>query len=302
LEKKIAKKVHGLFPALLTPFDSKGRVDRDALAGLVRFQISKGADGLYPCGSTGLGPLLGFEERKEIAETVIQEARRKVPVVVQVGCADTPTTAKLAQHAEDAGAYAVASLTPFYYKAGESSMAKHFETIASKIQVPLFAYNIPQFTGNNLKPEAVTKLARNGTISGVKDSSRDVLQLLELLNLVPDDFVVMNGTEEYALFAIMMGGDGVVSGGANAWPELFHTLVSSAGVNDHAGATAAQRKILAFKDAVSEAPIPFYYEILRERGMDCGDPRAPFLPVGKKMRAGPLEKLRALGLPLSAKD
>jgi 4-hydroxy-tetrahydrodipicolinate synthase len=302
LARRVAKKVHGLFPALLTPFDSKGRVDRSAIASLVRFQISKGVDGLYPCGSTGLGPLLSFEERKEVAETVVQEAKGRIPVVVQVGCADTQTTVRLARHAEDLGAYAVASLTPFYYKPGESAVMKHFEAVASSIRIPLFAYNIPQFTGNNLKPEAVAALSKKGTIAGVKDSSRDALQLLDLLNLVPDDFVVMNGTEEYALFAMMMGGDGLVSGGANAWPELFRALVTSIGFNDHEAATAAQRKILAFKDAVNEAPIPFYYEILTARGIDCGIPRAPFLPVNKKASNRQLERLRNLGLPLFPKD
>jgi 4-hydroxy-tetrahydrodipicolinate synthase len=293
-----AKKIHGLFTALLTPFDRRGRVDLEALASLVRFQMSHRVDGIYPCGSTGLGPLLDVEERKGIAETVIREAGGKVPVVVQVGCADTHTTVELARHAEDVGAYAVASLTPFYYKPGDAAVAKHFESVAKSVSIPLLAYNIPRFTGNNLQPRAVASLAENGTIAGVKDSSRDFLQLLDLLNLVPETFVVMNGTEEYALFAMMMGGDGVVSGGANAYPEVFHTLVSSHESGDLMAAASAQKRILAFRDAVKEAPIPSYYEILRARGVDCGSPRAPFLPLLRSDGRRLLGRLHILGVPV----
>jgi 4-hydroxy-tetrahydrodipicolinate synthase len=297
-----AKKVHGLFTALLTPFDHKGKVNLEALAVLARFQISRGVDGIYPCGSTGLGPMLSLEERKSITKTVTAEAGNRVPVVIQVGCADTGSTVELARHAEDAGAYAVASLTPFYYKPGDAAIAKHYETIARSVSIPLLAYNIPQFTGNNLGPSAIAHLARRGTIAGVKDSSRDVLQFMDLLSAVPEDFVVMNGTEEYALFAMLMGGDGVVSGGANAYPEVFHSMVAAYDSGDLVAAASAQKRILAFRDAVKDAPIPSYYEILKARGVACGDPRPPFLPLTRDRRGRLLSRLKALGVPLSPKE
>ncbi len=123
---KRTKRVHGLFTALITPFDAKGRVSPDALADLVKFQLSKGSEGIYPCGSTGLGPMLSLEERKVVAETVVKGAGGKVPVVVQVGCADTASSVELARHAERVGAEAVASLTPYYYKPGEKAVVRHF--------------------------------------------------------------------------------------------------------------------------------------------------------------------------------
>jgi dihydrodipicolinate synthase/N-acetylneuraminate lyase len=246
--------------------------------------------------------MLRIDERKIVAEVVVTEVGRKVPAVVQVGCADTPSTVELARHAERIGAYAVASLTPFYYKPGERAVVKHFESVAKSISIPLLAYNIPQFTGNNLLPQAVASLSRNGTIAGVKDSSRDVLQLLELLDLVPEGFVVMNGTEEYALFAMMMGGDGVVSGAANAYPEVFHSLVSAHDSGDLAAAASAQKRILAFREAVKGAPIPSYYEIIRSRGLECGDPRPPFLPLARDDRVRLLARVKELGVLSSPKE
>ena len=292
----MSAKVGGLFTALITPFDGRGRVDIEALARLVKFQLSKGTEGIFPCGSTGLGPMLRAEERKAVARTVIESVGRKVPVVVQVGCADTASTVELAKHAEEAGAAAVASLTPYYYKPGERSIAKHFESVSSSVGIPVFAYNIPQFTGNNLAPSTVASLARAGAISGIKDSSRDFLQLLDLVEAVPDDFVVMNGTEEYGLFAIMSGADGLVSGGASALPELFKKLVESEREGSHAAALEAQATVQKVKELVKPATIPAYYDILRERGVDCGAPRPPFLPLEKKASARMAKVLTELGL------
>ena len=296
LTKGAAEKVRGMFTALITPFDEKGRVDPEALARLVSFQISKGAEGIFPCGSTGLGPMLSPDERKTVAETVIREVRGRVPVVVQVGAADTATTVELAKHAEDSGAYAVASLTPFYYKFGERAMAKHFEVVSAAVDVPVLAYNIPQFTGNPLHPAAVAELAKSGAVAGIKDSARDFLQLLDLLGAVPDGFTVMNGTEEYGLFAIMSGADGLVSGGASALPELFASMVASQRKGDHRSALAAQQKVQFVKDVVKSAPIPSYYEILRERGIYCGVPRPPFLAMDGKAAADMVASLRTLGV------
>ncbi len=291
-----ATMVHGLFTAIITPFDSQGRVDSDAMTDLVRFQISKGTEGIYACGTTGLAPMLTVEERKTVAEAVIGASKRRVPVVVQVGCADTPSSVVLAKHAEKVGADAVASLTPYYYRPGERAIVRHFEAISESIDLPLFAYNIPQFTGNNLLPQTVSSMADEGTISGIKDSSRDFLQLVDLIGSVSEDFVVMNGTEEYGLFAIMSGADGLVSGGASALPELFKSMVAAERDGDHRAAVAAQKKVQKVREVVRAGPISAYYAILRERGVECGDPRAPFLPVEDAQSKRLISNLRALRL------
>lgn len=289
-------RVRGLFTALITPFDERGRVNTDALSKLVRFQISRGTEGIYPCGSTGLGPMLRMEERKAVAETVLSESRGRVPVVVQVGSPDTESTVALAKHAETEGADAVASLTPYYYKQGERAIVKHFESISRSVDILVFAYNIPQFTGNNLQPAMVASMAKAGTIAGIKDSSRDLLQLLDLMDAVPDDFVVMNGTEEYGLFAIMSGADGLVSGGASAVPEIFKTMVAAQRKGDYRAALAAQGTVQEVKELVKPGPISSYYEIIRERGIDCGVPRAPFLPLERADSDRIIKGLKALRL------
>ncbi len=291
-----SQKVHGLFTAIITPFDEGGKVDTEALADLIHFQLSKGTEGIYPCGSTGLGPALGLDERKAVAEAVLRSTRRRVPVVVQVGSADTASSVALAKHAEQEGADAVASLTPYYYKPGEKAVIKHFESISKAVSIPVFAYNIPQFTGNNLSAGTVAAMAKQGTIAGIKDSSRDLLQLIDLLETVPDEFVVMNGTEEYALYAIMGGADGLVSGGSSALPEVFKSLVVEQRRGDYDAAMRAQALIQKVKDLVKPNPISAYYAILRERGIECGAPRAPFLPMQKEDAERMIGGLKSLRL------
>jgi dihydrodipicolinate synthase/N-acetylneuraminate lyase len=215
-------------------------------------------------------------------------------VLVQVGCADTPSTVELAKHAEDSGADAVASLTPYYYKPGEKAMLKHYQAVSRSVGLPVFAYNIPRFTGNDLQPALVSEMARSGVISGIKDSSRDFLHLLDLLNVVPERFIVMNGTEEYALSALISGADGLVSGGASALPELFTSLVMAHRRGDAAAALSAQKTIQAVKELVKASPISAYYEILRERGVDCGRPRPPMLTMETADIAHTIKELKKL--------
>jgi 4-hydroxy-tetrahydrodipicolinate synthase len=296
LTRRKAPRIGGLFSALITPFDSRGRVDADRLAELVRFQIAKGVDGIYPCGSTGLGPMLTLAERKLVAETVVKTAHGRACVVVQVGCTDTRSTVELAKHAEKVGADAVASLTPYYYKPGDKAIFKHFEAVAAAVRIPVLAYNIPPFTGNNLMPAAVALMAKDGTIQGIKDSSQNFLQLEDLIAAVPEHFVVMNGTEEYGLFAIMAGADGLVSGGASALPELFKSMVLAEKKGDHRAAIAAQKTVLRVKELAKPSPIAAYYAILRERGIDCGIPRAPFLPLEGANADRTITGLKDLGL------
>ncbi len=164
------------------------------------------------------------------------------------------------------------------------------------MSIPVFAYNIPQLTGNSLQPNTIAAMAKEGTISGIKDSSRDLLQLVDVLRAVPEGFVVMNGTEEYALFAIMSGADGLVSGGASALPEVFKSLVAAERRGDYRAAAEAQSLVQKVKELVTPGPIPAYYAVLRERGLECGEPRAPFLPVQKADADRAISGLRALRL------
>ncbi|HKT22536.1 MAG TPA: dihydrodipicolinate synthase family protein, partial [Nitrososphaerales archaeon] len=152
-----------------------------------------------------------------------------------------------------------------------------------------------RFTGNNLEPGAVVELAKLG-IAGMKDSSQNLLQLLDVISAVPDDFIVMNGIEEYGLFAMKSGARGLVSGAASALPELFRSMVTATEKGEEEKALDGQRLVQRAKAIVKSGPVAAYYEILRARGIDCGVPRRPLLPTSKSEAERMLAGIRRLGL------
>lgn len=288
--------VEGIVTALITPFDDSGALKEEAIRSLIRFQLEKGVHGFLPCGTTGQGALMTLDERKRVAELVVEETKHKIPVIVQVGTPATQTTITLAKHAADIGAEAIACVTPYYYQPDEEGLIRHYETIAKAVSLPVLVYNIPRHTGVNIKPEALLKLAKMNAIVGVKDSTRDFLQLLETVEILPKDFVVLDGTEGYVLPALIMGAKGAVSALANALPELFTDLYREFKKGDLERAKTIQFKLKKVKRLTEQPNLAPIFEILKERGINCGNPRNPLRAMTKDERLQMLEGLRNLGV------
>ncbi len=292
-------KVEGIITALVTPFDDSGAIKEDALRKLIRFQLRKGIHGFFPCGTTGQGPLMTIDERKSVAEVVVHEAKHKVPVIVQVGAPDTNTAITLAKHAESIGAEAIGCVAPYYYQPDEDSLVRHYKKISEAVNLPVFVYNIPRHTGINIKPTTLLRLAKMNAIVGVKDSTRDFLQLVETIEILPKDFMVINGSEGYLLPALLMGAKGAVSALANALPEFFTELFSMFKKGDLEGAKTSQFRMNNVKRIAERGGLSSIYEILRERGIDCGGPRGPLRAMTNDERLQMLTSLKVLGAPFA---
>lgn len=237
-----------------------------------------------------------IDERKRVAEAVVDETKHKIPVIVQVGAPDTNTTITLAKHAESIGAEAIGCVAPYYYQPDEESLIRHYEKIAEAVNLPVFVYNIARHTGVNIKPTTLLRLAKMNAIVGVKDSSRDFLQLVETIEILPKNFMVINGTEGYLLPALLMGAKGSVSALANALPELFRELYSTFKKGDLEGAKTFQFRLNNVKRITERGGMSSIYEILKERGVDCGGPRGPLRPMTNDERLQMLDGLRNLGV------
>ncbi len=240
-----------------------------------------------------------IDERKRVAEVVVDEANHKVPVIVQVGTPDTHSAITLAKHAERIGADAVGCVPPYYYQPDEESLIKHYEKIAEAVNLPLFVYNIPRHTGVNVKPETLLKLAKMNAIVGVKDSTRDFLQLVETIEILPKDFIVINGSEGYLLPALLMGARGAVSALANAIPELFTDLHAAFKEGSFEKAITLQFRLNKVKRITDRSSLSSIYEIVKERGIDCGRPRTPLRPMTNDERLQMLTSLKELGAPFA---
>src|SRR5579884_2566365 len=199
----------GVITAMLTPFDSNGKIMPEAIPDFIDYQEKSGVNGLFVCGSTGLFPLMGTEERKVIAEETVKYASRKMFVIVQVG------------------AHGVASVPPYYYHHSDEAIKMHYRKIAKAISIPLYVYNIPRYVGSNVGVNLLKQLADGNIIAGMKDSSRDFLHLVEIIQNMPPDFSIVNGTEGYILPALLAGASGMVAALGNAFPDLLVKLYKS---------------------------------------------------------------------------
>lgn len=268
-------KLRGIIPALVTPFSTTGRVDEESLREIVQFQLRHKVHGLFPCGTTGMGPAMQPEERKRVAEIVVDEVRHRIPVIVQVGASDPSVNVELARHAEKIGAEAVASLTPFYYHPDEAAIIEHFERLSQATNLPLLVYNIPSNTGINVNAKLLQKLSGIPNVVGIKDSSRDFSQLVDYLQVVPDGFNVINGTDSYHFSAFCAGIHAAVSATSNAFPDLFVEMYEAYRSKDLEKGRSLQLKINAIRVATSQPQITPHLEALKMRGVRSGLVRPP---------------------------
>jgi len=293
----MAKEFKGVIPPVITSFGKDGKFDENAQREVISFLTPK-VNGFYPVGTYGSGPLMSVEERKRVAEVVIDEVGGRVPVIVHVGSPSTSQTVELAKAAEAAGADAVGAIPPYYYKYSDQDLLEHFRALIKSVRIPVFAYNNPGLSGNPLKPELITTLAAEG-LAGLKDSSFDLVTFYKYLDAVEDpQFMHIIGTEAIAAPAIQSGAKGTVSGLANVWPELMGELWESL-QKDHARETAViQKKVNQARNVMKYgSTLVVCYEVLRLRGINAGIPRLPYLPLdgetAKRVKLG-FEKLGLL--------
>ncbi len=275
--------VEGIFPPIITPFDDQGRIDRDRFETLLGFW-DLFVDGFFVCGSYGSGPLMSPDERESVFEIAAGMISSK-PLIVHVGAISTNESVRLARHAEENGASAVAAVPPYYFSYDERSIHAHFKAIIQAVSIPVYAYDNPKTTGNPISPQLLSDLADHG-LKGLKDSSFDIGKLYMAMRTVQNpgfDFVI--GSESLMLPAFAMGVRGCIAGLANVFPEVmqrFHAAVLSGSSEDARG---WQERVLILWDILHIGPsIPTAYELLRLRGKDPGYPRRPMLGLDEHSR------------------
>jgi len=272
----MSEKLYGVVPPLLTIFAENGEVDYRGTAKLAKF-LSNHVHALFVCGTYGNGPLMSVEERIRVLEAVESEVRDRVPLVVHVGTTSTPDAIKLARHAEEVGAIAVAAVPPYYFHHPDERVVRHFSKIVENVSIPVYVYNNPKTVGYPVTPALLKKLEAAG-VKGVKDSSFDILMLEEYKLVTSDDFDVVLGTEALFLPAYILGVRAFVPGLANAFPELIRELFDSCISGDLKNAKHLHDKVyklrkIAYKAGASNVGV---LALLKMRGFSKGYPRQPF--------------------------
>lgn len=241
-------KVSGVFVALLTPFDDDGGVDVRALTDLVDGLVVAGVNGLVALGTTGEFADLTDDERRLITEVTVTAARGRVPVVVGVGALGTAEACSYAEQAQHAGADAVLSLPPLFWKLDDAALFAHFAAVAAATSLPVLLYEIPIFAGTSLSPALVQRVAVElPSVIGIKltvSDFRSVAEVLAAVKPVRADFSVTVGFEDLALSAMLAGGDGVISGMANCCAPALLQLVAAVNRGDLSFAVAAHQRVM----------------------------------------------------------
>ncbi len=234
----------GCGTALVTPFRKDLSLDEETLRRLVRRQIVVGINFLVPCGTTGESPTLSHEEHLRVVAITLEEAKGKVPVLAGAGGYDTRTVIEVAREAERMGADGILSVTPYYNRPTQEGLYHHFKAIASSISLPIILYNVPPRTNVNIDPATVRRLSEIENIIGVKEASGNISQITQVIQQVPEEFLVLSGDDALTLPLAAMGGRGIISVASNEIPAEMTRLAQLCLAGNFAEARALQRKWL----------------------------------------------------------
>lgn len=292
------KKIRGVIPALLTFFTRNGaKIDLQATGELADWLIESGVSGLFVAGSTGEGPLMSVEERKTLAEFMVERVGGKVAVIVHSGSTNARDTLDLTKHASLIEADAVGIVPPYYYNLDGRALRQYYAKIARAVpQFPLLLYNIPVFVKNDLAPKLVQSLVkRHPNIVGIKDSTGSRERLVEYLRIRGNDFTVICGSDYLLLDALMLGAKGSVSSTANVAPHLFVSLYNHFRRGNARAARRSQDRIIQLGNVLwTPNLIPTMKEMLSLLGLPTGASRSPHRTLTTGERRALQRGLRAL--------
>jgi 4-hydroxy-tetrahydrodipicolinate synthase len=274
----------GSIPALVTPFRD-GRVDEDAFAALVEWQIAEGSHGLVPCGTTGESATLTREEHHRVVALCVEVARKRVPVIAGCGSNDTAVAIEHLANAARVGADAALVVTPYYNRPSQEGLYQHYKALSDVAQLPIILYNVPARTSVDLAVETMGRLARLPNIAGVKDASGNVARVSAQRLACGPDFQQISGNDDMALGFMAHGGIGCISVSANVAPKLCADFQNACLAEDWKAARALQDTLYPLHAALftDASPAPTKYA-LEKLGRMSGELRLPLAPASDAAR------------------
>ena len=280
---------HGALTAIITPFRD-GAVDEPALRELIEWQIQSGIDGLVPCGSTGESATLSHAEHERVIKITIEQTRKRVPVVAGTGSNSTAEAIRLTASAREMGADGALLISPYYNKPTQEGIFRHYKTIATSVDLPLIAYNIPGRTGSNIAPETFARMAEVKNIVGVKEASGSTEQTSDILRLTNHKFTVLSGDDALTVPLMSIGARGVIATIGNVMPREMHDLAAAGLAGDFERARALHYKMLPLMRALFIETNPICVkQAMAFMGKCCNELRLPLVsmtpPAAEKLKA-----------------
>ncbi|PKR80093.1 4-hydroxy-tetrahydrodipicolinate synthase [Brumimicrobium salinarum] len=289
--------IKGTGVALVTPFKKDGSVDVDNLRKLVKYHIINNVDFLVVQGTTGETATLNNQEKEQVLNTVVEEVNGEIPIVL--GLADNNTAALVESISgfNHKGIDAFLSASPHYNKPSQRGIVAHFKAIAEVAQKPIILYNVPGRTGSNMSVTTILELAQINNIIGVKEASGDINQVMELLKSVPENFVVLSGEDALTMPIVAMGGHGVISVVANAFPAEFSTMIRSVNNGDLSLARKHHFDLLAITESLFKEGNPSGIKYcLQLLGLGEETVRLPLTTISDELKAKMQQEFNGIDL------
>jgi len=277
-------RLEGVFVAMITPFIGN-IVNRDSIARIVEYYKLKGLNGALVCGSTGEAHLMRIEDIKETIKTTVELSSEGFKIIAGVLRSDTDTAIEIAKYAEDVGVNAVLALTPYYYTFSEEEIVSHYSKLRDKLGIPLFLYNAPKFTGNNVPPRLIVKMLAEDIIDGIKDTVWDFSHFAQIVaenGSLGKEKSLFIGTTQIFFPSLIVGASGGILASANYLPELCVEVYNSFRKGDLKKARERNKLLLKASAAVEgKLGIRGIKAAMDIRGLPAGSPREPFKPLNE---------------------
>lgn len=285
----------GAGTAIVTPMNADGSINYDEFGRLLDFQVENGADSVIICGTTGESATMTDDEHREVLRYGIERINHRIPVIAGTGSNDTAYAIELSKDAEKLGADALLLVTPYYNKASQRGLVKHFSAIADAVNIPVVLYNVPSRTGVSISIDAYKELAKHPNIVATKEASGNMDLMMQIATYT--DLDIYSGNDDEALCALALGAKGVISVTANCMPKEKHDEVMLFLDGKHAQALEIQKKLLAFEKALfmDVNPIPVK-EALNIMGFNAGECRLPLCSMSDEQINTLKSTMQPLGL------
>lgn len=277
--------------AIITPFTADGKVNEKVLAEIIEYQIAHSTDAIVICGTTGESATLDHNEHTQAIKVAVDVTAGRIPVIAGTGSNDTAYALKLSNDAEKLGVDGLLMVTPYYNKASQEGLIKHFNYVADRVSTPIILYNVPSRTGCEIKPETYAELAKHKMIYAAKEATGNLSSIAKTISLVPEDFAIYSGNDDQITPIMSLGGKGVISVLSNILPQVAHDIAQTALDGDFKKSAELQLKYLELCNAMfmDVNPIPVK-AAMRLMGIDVGPLRLPLCD----MKPANTEKLKSV--------
>ena len=287
----------GMATAIVTPMSSDGSVDFEAMGRFIDFQIENGINALVVMGTTGENATLEPEEQKEVIAFTVKHTAGRVPVIAGTGTNNTAHVLENTKNACEVGVDGILVVTPYYNKATQAGLIKHFTMIADASEVPVILYNVPGRTGCALTPKTIATLAEHPNIVGLKEATGNMAQMVEIMHLCGDKIDVYSGEDALTVPMMAMGAAGTISVLSNVMPAKSVAMTDACKAGDFKTAAAMQCKFLPLINCLFSQvnPIPVKAAVA---ALGFGDDalRMPLTPMEEPFRTAMFEEMRKLGM------